>query len=161
SYTIPAVVTGDDAAMFSVVVSNSSGNITSSAAKLNVTAVNPANGIDIVTYKYDTSRTGQNLNESTLTTANVKSSTFGLLRFISTDGKVDTQPLYLTQLQIGGAARNVLFLATEHDSVYAIDAATYAVLWKVSLIPSGQAPSDDIGCDQVSPEIGITSTPTI
>jgi immunoglobulin I-set domain protein len=161
SYTIPAVVTSDDAAMFSVVVTDSSGSVTSSAAKLTVTPVTPANGIDVVTYKYDTSRTGQNINESILTTSNVNPSTFGLLRFVTTDGKVDAQPLYLSQLQINGAPRNVLFIATEHGSVYAIDTATYAQLWKVSLIPAGQSPSDDLGCDQVSPEIGITSTPVI
>ena len=161
SYTIPAVVAGDDAAMFSVVVSSASGSVASSAAKLTVTAVTPTNGVDVVTYKYDTSRTGQNINESILTTANVDPSTFGLLHFIATDGKVDAQPLYLSQLTIGGAPRNVLFIATEHGSVYAVDTATYAVLWKVSLIPAGQTPSDDLGCAQITPEIGITSTPVI
>jgi hypothetical protein len=160
-YTIPAAVTGDDAAMFSVVVSGSSGTVTSNAAKLTVTAPTPANGIDVVTYKYDTSRTGQNINESLLTTANVNQSTFGLLRFLATDGKIDAQPLYLSQLTIGGALHNVLFIATEHGSVYAIDTATYAVLWKDSLIPAGQTASDDQGCDQITPEIGITSTPAI
>jgi glucose dehydrogenase len=147
--------------MFSVVVTDSSGTVTSNAAKLTVTPVTPANGIDVVTYKYDNSRTGQNTNESILTTSNVNQSTFGLRHFTTTDGKIDAQPLYLTQLQIGGAPHNVLFIATEHGSVYAIDTATYAQLWKVSLIPAGQTPSDDIGCDQVSPEIGITATPVI
>jgi hypothetical protein len=161
SYTIPAVVTGDNGAMFSVTVASSSGTVTSNAAKLSVTPVTPANGIDVVTYKYDSSRSGQNINESILTTANVNQATFGLLHFIATDGKVDAQPLYLSQLTIGGAPHNVLFLATEHGSVYAIDTATYATLWKVSLIPAGQSPSDDHACDQVTPEIGITSTPAI
>jgi glucose dehydrogenase len=161
SYTVPAVVTADNAATFSVVVTSSSGSVTSNAAKLTVTAVTPTNGIDVVTYKYDSARSGQNINESLLTTANVRQNTFGLLHFIATDGKVDAQPLYLTQLTIGGAPHNVLFIATEHGSVYAIDAATYATLWKVSLLPAGQSPSDDHACDQITPEIGITSTPTI
>jgi hypothetical protein len=161
SYTIPAVVTGDDAAMFSVVVSSSSGSVTSTAARLTVVPVIPTNGIDVVTYKYDTSRTGQNVNESILTTANVNASTFGLLHFIATDGKVDAQPLYLSQIPIGGAAHNVLYVATEHGSVYAIDTGTYGVLWRDSLIPAGQSASDDHACDQITPEIGITSTPVI
>jgi hypothetical protein len=161
SYTIPAVVNGDDGAMFSVVVSSSSGNDTSNAAKLNVTPVTPVNGVDVVTYKYDTSRTGQNVNESILTTANVNPTTFGLQHFIATDGKIDAQPLYLSQLMIGGAARNVVFIATEHGSVYAVDTSTYAELWKVSLIPAGQTASDDHSCAQITPEIGITSTPVI
>ncbi|HVY80454.1 MAG TPA: hypothetical protein VG994_05680 [Steroidobacteraceae bacterium] len=161
SYTIPAVTTGDNGAMFSVVVTSSTATGTSNAAKLTVTPVVPTNGIDVVTYKYDTSRTGQNINESILTPANVKSSTFGLLQFIATDGKVDAQSLYLSQLNIGGVPRNVLFIATEHGSVTAIDTATYDVLWKVSLIPAGQSPSDDRNCDLITPEIGITSTPVI
>jgi hypothetical protein len=161
SYTIPAVTTGDNGAMFSVIVTSSTVSVTSNPAKLTVMPVVPANGIDVVTYKYDTSRTGQNINESILTPANVKSSTFGLRQFIPTDGKVDAQPLYLSQLNIGGAPHNVLFIATEHGTVSAIDTATFNVLWKVSLIPAGQSPSDDRNCDLITPEIGITSTPVI
>ncbi len=161
SYTIPAAVSGDDGAMFTVVVSGASGTATSNAARLTVIPVTPANGVDVVAYKYDTSRTGQNVNESILTTANVNSSTFGLRHFITTDGKVDAQPLYLSQLNVAGAPHNVLFIATEHGSVYAIDTATYAELWKVSLIPAGHSTSDDRACAQITPEIGITSTPTI
>ena len=161
TYTLPAAVSGDDGAMFSVVVSGASGTATSDAAKLTVIPVTPANGVDVVAYKYDTSRTGQNINESILTTANVNASTFGLQHFITTDGKVDAQPLYLSQLNVAGAPHNVLFIATEHGSIYAIDTATYAELWKVSLIPAGHSPSDDRACAQITPEIGITSTPTI
>jgi glucose dehydrogenase len=161
SYTVPAAVTDDDAAMFSAVVSNSSGTATSNAAKLTVLPVTPANGVDVAMYKYDTSRTGQNVNESILTTANVNPSTFGLVHFITTDGKVNAQPLYLSQLTVGGAPHNVIFIATEHGSVYAVDASTYAQLWKVSLVPAGHSPSDNRSCTQITPEIGITSTPTI
>lgn len=161
SYTLPAVVSGDNAAMFTVVVSGASGTATSSAARLTVIPVTPANGVDVVAYKYDTSRSGQNVNESILTTANVTPSTFGLQHFITTDGKVNAQPLYLSQLNVAGTTRNVLFIATEHGSVYAIDTTTYAELWKVSLIPAGHTASDDRACAQITPEIGITSTPTI
>ncbi len=113
------------------------------------------------TYHNDVARTGANLTESVLTLSNVNSSSFGLLRVLSADGKVDAQPLYLSQLAIAGGTHDVVFVATEHDSVYAFDARTGAALWHVSLLPSGETPSDDRGCYQISPEIGVTSTPVI
>ena len=109
----------------------------------------------------DNLRTGQNLTETTLTPANVKSQTFGLLRNLSVDGKVDAEPLYLSKLLINGGVSNVVFVVTEHDSVYAFDSDTGAQLWKVSLLGSGETTSDSRNCGQVSPEIGITSTPVI
>jgi len=121
----------------------------------------PSQPTDITTYKYDTNRSGQNLSESVLTTSNVKASTFGLVRFLATDGAVDAQPLYLSQLELQGAAHRVVFVATENDSVYAFDADSGAVLWHVSLLDSGETPSDAIGCHQITPQIGITSTPVI
>lgn len=116
---------------------------------------------DVVTYKNDVSRTGQNLTESILTLTNVAPATFGLRRTLSVDGKVDAQPLYLSQLTVGGAAHNVVFVATESDSVYAFDSDTGTALWHVSLLPSGESLSDTHGCSQVTPNIGITSTPVI
>jgi len=116
----------------------------------------------VTTYHNDNARTGQNLNEITLTTANVNTSSFGLLFVIATDGKVDAQPLYVPNLQIsGGGTHNVLFVATEHGSVYGFDADTGATLWQISTLGSGETPSDDRGCDQVTPEIGVTSTPVV
>jgi hypothetical protein len=96
-----------------------------------------------------------------LTQANVNSTTFGLLHNLVVDGKVDAEPLYLSQLTIAGSARNVVFIATEHDSVYAFDSDTGAQLWTVSLLGSSETPSDNRSCGQVTPEIGITSTPVI
>jgi outer membrane protein assembly factor BamB len=125
------------------------------------TAPAPAAGTDVLTYKNDLERSGQNLTEATLTPANVTSSKFGLLRILSVDGKVDAQPLYVSQLAVAGAARNVALVATEHDSVYAFDSDTGTVLWQVSLLGSGETLSDARGCNQVTPEIGITSTPVI
>src|SRR5207302_1863646 len=86
---------------------------------------------------------------------------FGLLRFLATDGKVDAQPLYLSGLTVQGATHNVVFVATENDSVYAFDADSGSTLWRVSLLGSGETPSGPHGCDQVVPVIGITSTPVI
>jgi hypothetical protein len=156
SYTTPPVTTGNNGASFTVLVSDTAGSVTSSAASLAVTA-----GTDVSTYKYDLMRSGQNLTEATLTPANVSAATFGKLRNLAADGLVDAQPLYLSQLTVAGVPHNVLFVATEHDSVYAFDAETGAILWQVSLLTGGDTPSDNRGCDQVTPEIGITSTPVI
>lgn len=117
---------------------------------------------DVVTYHNDNGRTGQNLNETTLTTSNVQSATFGKLFTIPVDGRVDAQTLYLAAVSFPVAGtRNALYVVTEHDSVYAFDADSGAQIWKVSLLKAGETPSDDRGCGQVSPEIGITSTPVI
>jgi hypothetical protein len=121
----------------------------------------PTANTDVATYRDDVARTGANVTESVLTPANVNSSSFGLLRALSVDGKVDAQPLYLSHLPVAGASHDVVFAATEHDSVYAFDAQTGATLWHVSLLGSGETPSDDRGCGQVTPEIGVTSTPVI
>jgi hypothetical protein len=116
---------------------------------------------DVVTFKNDVARTGQYLVETSLTPANVNSTSFGLLHNLTVDGKVDAQPLYLSQLPIGGTPHNVLYVATEHGTVYAFDSDSGAPLWQVSLLASGETPSDTHGCGQVAPEIGITSTPVI
>ncbi len=116
---------------------------------------------DVLTYKNDLSRSGQNLTESTLTLANVTTSSFGLLRVLPADGKVDAQPLYISQLSVSGAMRSVVFAATENDSVYAFDANTGSILWQVSLLAAGETVSDMRDCTQVSPQIGVTSTPVI
>jgi hypothetical protein len=158
TYTTPAAAVADNGTMFSVVVMNSGGSVTSSTAQLNVTATAPA---DVATFKNDVARSGQALAESALTPANVNSTNFGLLHAVMVDGKVDAQPLYLSQLAVAGTAHNVAFVATEHGSVYAIDADTGTPLWQVSVLAAGETPSDTHGCSQVLPEIGITSTPVI
>ena len=124
-------------------------------------APQPAQPTDVVTYKNDLARSGANLTESVLTPANVSVAGFGLLRMLNTDGKVDAQPLYLSGLAVQGASHNVMFVATENDSVYAFDSDSGSVLWHVSLLGSGETPSGPHGCNQVVPVIGITSTPVI
>ncbi|HEY1725920.1 MAG TPA: hypothetical protein VGF89_10875 [Steroidobacteraceae bacterium] len=116
---------------------------------------------DVLTYHYDTMRTGQNLNETTLTPTNVNSSGFGLLRILAADGLVDAAPLIVTNLTVNGSAHNVVYVESEHDTVYAYDTDTGALLKQVSLLGSGETPSDSRGCGQVQPDIGITSTPVI
>jgi hypothetical protein len=123
----------------------------------------PSQRTDVITYKNDAARTGQNLTESILTLANVNAAGFGQLRFLAADGKVDAEPLYLAGLSVQGAVHNTLFVATESDSVYAFDADSGALLWHVSLLRSGET-ADDLppyGCTQVTPTIGITATPVI
>lgn len=118
-------------------------------------------GANTLTWHNDTERTGANLAETTLTLTNVSASTFGRIHFFETWGKVDAQPLYVAGLEIGGTTHNVLFVATEHNRVYAFDAVTGAQLWKTWLTQSNETTSDDRGCGQISPEIGVTSTPVI
>jgi hypothetical protein len=86
---------------------------------------------------------------------------FGKLNFLSTDGKVDAEPLYLSSVTINGQTHNVLYVATEHASVYAFDADSGTQLWKVSALGANETTSDDHSCGQITPEIGITSTPVI
>jgi hypothetical protein len=163
SYTTPAVQLADNGAILAVVVTNSAGSVMSGAAKLTVTpkAGTGSSPADVVTFKYDVARTGKYPVETVLTLSNVNSTSFGLLRQLAVDGKVDAQPLYLSQLNIGGTARNAVFVATEHGSVYAFDADTGAQIWKISLLSAGEMVSDAQGCSQVTPEIGVTSTPVI
>jgi hypothetical protein len=116
---------------------------------------------DHVTFQHDLHRTGLNPTESVLTPMNVNSTSFGLQHLLMVDGNVDAQPLYLTQLSVGGAKHNVVFAATENDSVYAFDADRGAGLWQASMVPAGETPSDARNCNQVVPSIGVTATPAI
>jgi len=117
---------------------------------------------NVLTYHNDIARTGQNLVETILTPATVSASTFGKVGFFPVDGKVDAQPLMLSGVAIAGqGTHNVVYVATEHDSVYAFDSDSGAVLWHVSVLGAGEVPSDGRNCSQVVPEIGVTSTPVI
>lgn len=115
----------------------------------------------MTTWHNDVQRTGQNQKETTLNLSNVNSSSFGKVNFLKTDGKVDAMPLYLSDLTVMGKKRNVVFVASEHGTVYAFDADTGSQLWTVTTLAPGETPSGDHGCGQISPEIGITSTPVI
>jgi hypothetical protein len=161
SYTTPVTTTADNGSQYSVVVSNAIGNATSNAATLTVNPAQPAT-TDVLTYHNDIGRTGQNLTESALTTSNVNSAQFGKLGFYPVDGLVDAEPLYASNVAVpSNGTHNVLIVATEHDSVYAFDADSGAMLWRLSMLKSGETTSDDRGCGQVTPEIGVTSTPVI
>jgi hypothetical protein len=125
--------------------------------------------VPVTTYRNDQARSGQNLKESVLTHANVNPAQFGKLLSLPVDGQVYAQPLYLPSLTISGKIHNVVFVATEHDSVYAFDAdsgsgANEGPLWQVSLIGAGETTAsvaDVLNCNSISPEVGITGTPVI
>ena len=122
----------------------------------------PAEAQDVLTWHNDNARTGQNLQEKILSLGNVNPRTFGKLFTVRVDGKVDAEPLYAARIRIPQeGSRNLLLVATEHDSLYAFDADTGKPFWHVQLLKPGETPSDDINCGQIVPEIGITSTPVI
>jgi uncharacterized membrane protein len=137
-------------------------NSVSGSADLNLTVVNPTNaGLDVPTWHYDRGRKGLYANETSLTPTSVTTATFGKRTVLATDGAVDAQPLYLSGITIGAQSHDVLYVATENDSVYAFDAATGSQLWKTSALKSGETAADNRGCNELSSQVGITSTPVI
>ena len=120
----------------------------------------------VLTYHNDGSSDGQNLAETTLTPADVNSAQFGELDTVALDGQVYAQPLYVPGVAVSGQGiHNVVYVATENDSLYAIDADTGAVLWKDSFIDQAAGittvPSADTDSVSITPQVGITSTPVI
>jgi hypothetical protein len=127
---------------------------------------------NVLTQHNDIGRTGQNLTETILTPANVSASnSFGKLYTANLDGRAFAQPLYVSSVTIGGVNHSVVYMATEHDSVYALDAnANGAILWKASLMDQAHGaaagaipdPQSDTGCGDIDgAEYGITGTPVI
>jgi uncharacterized protein (TIGR03437 family) len=124
--------------------------------------------VSVLTYHNDLARTGQNLQETLLTPASVSSGQFGPLFSYAVDGQIYTQPLYLPGVVIPGKGiHNVVFVATEHDSVYAFDADNNlsAPLWHVNFLDPARgvttASAADLVCSSITPEVGITATPVI
>ncbi len=130
-----------------------------------LTSVSVSAQTSILTQHYDAGRTGQNTAETILNPTNVNSTTFGKLFSLTVDGYVYAQPLYDPGVTIPGkGTHNVLYVATEHDSLYAFDADTGSQLWMVSFLINGAttlSPSNVGGTEDINPEIGITGTPTI
>jgi outer membrane protein assembly factor BamB len=122
----------------------------------------------VTTSQYDNFRTGAALNEKVLTPQNVNAKQFGRLGAFGVDGPVYAQPLFVPSVEIPGkGAHDVIFVATEHDSVYAFDASrpSEPPLWKASFLDQakGVVPvsEDDVQCPFIRPDVGITSTPVI
>jgi hypothetical protein len=115
----------------------------------------------VLTYHNDNSRTGQNLDETVLTPSNVKSKTFGKLFALPVDSYVYTQPLFVPALTIGAETHDVVFVATEANSVYAFDADTSGpALWHVN-VGTALSCSELDDCGDLVPGAGITGTPVI
>jgi hypothetical protein len=167
SYTTPVTTTANSGEQLRVVVTNAFGSVTSNTAALTVNPATTASATDVTTYHYDNLRTGQNVNEMTLTPANVNVNGFGKLGEFAVDGRVDAQPLLLSNLAIPGKGnKNVLYVVTENDSIYAFDADSISttggkILWQSTALLTGETASDNRGCSQVTPQIGVTSTPVI
>ena len=142
-----------------VVFTGTSGSLTHTAT-LALTVAASA-GVNVTTYHNDNARDGWNASETTLTPQNVNFNNFGKLRELPVDGKVDGQPLYVSSVSMGGQTHNVLIAVTEHGSAYAFDADSGTQLWKVSALGANETTSDQHGCGQITPEIGITDTPVI
>jgi len=126
-----------------------------------------AGHVAVLTYKYNNQRSGENRHEYLLNTRNVNAHQFGVLASSQVDGQVYAQPLYAPGIHIGGLLHNLVIVATEHDSVYAFDArqsGRYAtLLWYTSLLRTGVStvPARRWRCDDLKPQIGITSTPVV
>ncbi len=121
----------------------------------------------VTTQRYGNERTGQNLKEYALNpTVLATHGAFGKLFSCAVDGPVYAQPLWVANLAIGGGTHNVVFVVTQHATVYALDAdaAPCRTYWKVSLLPSGETPvpaADTGEVGDVPGEFGITGTPVI
>lgn len=126
-----------------------------------VATIAPNTGVNILTWQNDVSRSGLNATELSLTPTNVGASTFGKLFSYQLDGYEYGEPLLMSGVTINNGVYNVVFAATENDSVYAFDADSYgtgAPLWKVSLLNAGETP---LTKGPIKPYVGITSTPVI
>jgi hypothetical protein len=151
------------------IVATSADNSTQSASA--VVAVTDLPGV--FTYHNDLARDGANTQEYALTPSSVNTAGFGKLASCAVDGVIYGQPLWVANVTLGGAPHNVVFVTTQHDSLFAFDADSSActVLWRIDLIDaahggtSGETsvPNTLVGAGygDIQPEIGVTGTPVI
>jgi len=140
-----------------------------------VVAVTDLTGVE--TYRNDSARDGANTQEYALTPGSVAAGGFGKLFSCAVDGAIYAQPLWVANLAVNGTPRNVVFVATQHDSLYAFDAdaSPCVQLWSASLIDTGHGGSSEettvpsgvpgylvgVGEGDITPEVGVTGTPVI
>jgi len=173
SVTLPNL-RASDAGTYSVIAANAFGTNASQAARLTVLPLPNSALPNITTFHNDNTRAGANTNEFLLTPANVNVNTFGRLFSYALDGYVYAEPLYVANLTIPGqGVHNVVFVATEHDSIYALDADSNAgtnggVLWHVTPGTAPLSNNHEFGQRygngnylDIVPEVGITGTPVI
>ncbi len=162
----------NQAGTYTLVASNAFGVTNSAPVTLTVLVQPNAAALNMLTYHNDNTRQGQNTNEVLLTLANVNTTSFGKLFTQKLDGHVYAEPLYVSGLAIPGmGTHNVVFVCTEHNTVYAFDADSNAgsnggLLWSTNLGVSAIMPNNDFGnrygaYHDLTPEIGITGTPVI
>jgi hypothetical protein len=136
-------------------------NLLNSRASQNSISDATAAKINVITYHNNTQRTGWNSSETALTPGVVGGSDFGLLYQVMLDDQVDAEPLLVTDLTIGGSTHDVVYVATESNSVYAIDASSGTILLHVNLgtpVPMTALPGE---CNNNGSNVGINSTPVI
>lgn len=141
-------------------VLSGSATITASYSGLTSTSSITVN-TNIATWHADNYRSGLNSGEGVLTPQNVNTQKFGKLFSYLVDGYIYGQPLLVSNLMVNGAIHNVVYVATENDSVYAFDADNYgsgAPLWQVGLLQPGETP---LTGGSIQPLQGVTSTPAI
>jgi hypothetical protein len=129
---------------------------------IGASALLAAGQTSVTTYHYDNYRTGWNQNEKVLTPANVVSATFGLLRSVALDDQVDAQPLVMPGVLITAGnyqgTHDVVYVATENNTIYAIDVHNGTVLLNPNF---GKPVKNPLGCGNNGPNVGTTSTPVI
>ena len=131
-------------------------------------APNSGGAVDVLTQHNDSTRTGANLSETILKPSNVNAKQFGKILDVPVDGQIYAQPLVVAGLRIGGRVRNVVYVATAHNSVYALDGDTGQQLWMKNYGPTMPTPnaylpavSSNIPYKDINPEHGTSSTPVI
>jgi len=125
----------------------------------------PTTRTAVATYHNNNARTGLNSTESVLNLANVNGTTFGKLGAVTVQGAIFAQPLYVPQVTTSTGKHNLVIVATEHDQVYAIDADSRQIVWHADFLgTSGTITTidpNDLQCNAIAPEVGITGTPVI
>lgn len=130
---------------------------------INASGVPAAAQVSVTTYHYDNYHTGWNSNETVLTPSNVGASSFGLLQKVTLDDQVDGQPLVVPGVAITagtyqGTTHDVVYVATENNTVYAVDVHTGAILLNPNF---GSPVPSPLGCNNNGPNVGVNSTPVI
>jgi hypothetical protein len=161
--TTSGLYTAPSTAGAHIIKATSTANTTQTASVPMVVTAYPG----VFVYHNDDGRTGQNLSETVLTTGNVNVNQFGKVFSYPVDGQVYAQPLYSMGVNVPGqGTHNVVYVVTENDTAYAFDADGNgsAPLWQVSFLTNGAqtlSTSDIGGCNNITPQVGITSTPVI
>lgn len=145
---------------FLVLVGSAGCGTSSPAASTDAAAAGQAT---VATYHNDNARTGANTRETLLTPKNVNVLKFGRLARLPVAGSVYAQPLFVPDVSSADGTHDLVIVATQHDQVYGFDAKSYQMVWHTDFLGTGLSTisSADVSCDDINPEIGITSTPVV